>query len=232
MEATPGKVLVFSPHPDDADLGCSGTLSKWIGQGSDVIYVICTNGDKGTNDPDMTSERLANLREQEQTAAAQSIGAKELIFLRRPDGGLEDTPEFREEIVRLIKRHRPDVVLTVDPLRRPFQHRDHRITGQVVLDAVFPAARDHLYYPEHKAQGLLPHKVREVYLWGSDSPDLFIDISDDFPNKVSAVKCHASQVGRNPHSNIEERLRQGAERQGEPHGLALAESFRRLEFPG
>lgn len=231
MEGTPGKALVFSPHPDDADLGCAGLLSKWISEGSEVVYVICTNGDKGSGDPQMTSERLANLREQEQTAAATSLGVKEVIFLRHPDGGLEDTPNFRQEIVRLIRQYRPDVVLTVDPLRRPFQHRDHRITGQVVLDAVFPCARDHLYFPEHRAEGLSPHKVREAYLWGSDSPDVFVDIGREFHHKVEAVKCHASQVGRNPHSDIEGRLRQWAQRYAEPSGLEMAEGFRRIEFP-
>ncbi|MBI3742831.1 MAG: PIG-L family deacetylase [Chloroflexi bacterium] len=146
----PQRVLICTPHPDDAEIGAGGTLAKWIGKGAQATLVVCTNGDKGSDDPAMTSERLAALRENEQLEAAKVLGIKEVVFLRHPDGEIEDTKQFRGDVVREIRRAKPDVVLTTDPLRRTFyQHRDHRVTGQVVLDAVFPLARDHLNFQEH-----------------------------------------------------------------------------------
>ena len=130
--------MVISPHADDAEYGISGTVARWTHEGKEVIYVVCTNGNKGSNDPKMKPEKLAEIREQEQLAAAKLLGVKEVIFLRHEDQSLEDTPEFRKEIVRLIRTHRPEIIATSDPYRRYIWHHDHRITGQVVLDAVFP----------------------------------------------------------------------------------------------
>ena len=122
------------------------------------------------------------------------------------------------------------MVITADPYRKYLWHRDHRITGRVTLDAVFPYARDHLSYPEHKAEGLEPHAVKEVLLWGSEEPDTFMDISDTFEVKMAALGCHASQVGQYGHI-IEERMKDRAGKMGETHGLPLAEAFRRVELP-
>jgi LmbE family N-acetylglucosaminyl deacetylase len=140
-------VLVVSPHPDDAEFGVAGTVARWTQEGKKVVYVVCTSGEKGTSDRNVQPAKLAELREQEQQAAATLLGVREVIFLRYPDQGLEDTPEFRKQIVRLIRQYRPALVVTADPYRRYFWPRDHRITGQVVLDAVFPFARDYLAYP-------------------------------------------------------------------------------------
>ncbi|UCD09024.1 MAG: PIG-L family deacetylase, partial [Dehalococcoidales bacterium] len=153
-------VMVISPHADDAEGGCGGTVAKWIKEGKSVVYVLCTNGDKGTNDPAIQPEQLAVTREKEQLAAAEVLGVREVIFLRHPDQGLEETPEFRKELVRLIRMYRPDIVITVDPYRKYIWHRDHRITGQVVLDAVFPYARDLYAYPDLNKEGLEPFKVK------------------------------------------------------------------------
>ncbi|MDP6825189.1 MAG: PIG-L family deacetylase, partial [Dehalococcoidales bacterium] len=147
MAVKKAHVLVVTPHPDDAEFGVAGTVVHWVKEGKRVIYVVCTNGDKGTSDVNMKSERLAKIREQEQLAAANLLGVAEVVFLRHADQELEDTPEFRKEIVRLIRKYRPEIMVTADPYRRYIGHRDHRITGQVVLDAVFPYARDHLAYP-------------------------------------------------------------------------------------
>ena len=118
----------------------------------------------------MTSEKLAEIREKEQRDASNLLGVHEVIFLGYPDGWMEDTPEFRENLVRLIKKYRPDAVITHDPNLKYMAHRDHRIAGTVAMDAIFPYSRDHLFYPEHKAEGLLPHKVKEVYFIGSEDP--------------------------------------------------------------
>ncbi len=222
--------MVVTPHPDDAEFGAAGTVASWVKRGREVVYVVCSNGDKGSSDPDMTSERLAEIRQREQQEAARVLGVREVVFLGYPDGGLEDTPDFRGALVRLIREYRPEVVITADPYRKYLWHRDHRITGRVTLDAVFPYARDHLSYPEHKAEGLEPHLVKEVLLWGSEEPDTFIDVSDTFDVKMAALGCHASQVGQY-WDIIEERMKDRAGKMGEDQGLPLAEAFRRVEMP-
>jgi len=162
MSVKKADILVVSPHPDDSEFGAAGSVARWTREGKAVVYVICTSGDKGTSDFNVDPKKLARTREKEQRCAAKVLGVREVIFLRHEDQSLEDTPEFRKEIVRMIRLYRPDIVVSADPYRRYIWHRDHRITGQVVLDAVFPYARDHLAYPDLLAEGLLPHKVKEV----------------------------------------------------------------------
>lgn len=222
--------MVVTPHPDDAEFGAAGTVALWTRQGREVVYVVCTNGDKGSSDPEMTSERLAEIRHHEQEKAASVLGVREVLFLDYPDGGLEDTADFRGELVRLIRKYRPEVVVTSDPYRRYLWHRDHRITGRVTLDAVFPYARDHLSYPEHRAEGLQPHSASEVLLWGSEEPDTYVDIGETFETKMAALSCHASQVG-DYWDIIEQRIRDRACRMGEHNGVSLAEAFHRVEMP-
>ncbi len=226
----PAQVMVVTPHSDDAEGGVAGTVVKWTRAGRDVIYVVCTNGDKGTSDTNMKPEKLAKIREEEQLAAAKLLGVREVIFMRYPDQGLEDTPEFRKEIVRLIRMYQPETVVTVDPHRRYIWHRDHRITGRVVLDAVFPYARDFLSYPDLLEQGLQPHKVKEVLLWASEEPNYRSDITDTFDIKIAALRCHKSQIGDNPSPDLEERVRQRCRMQAEGEDYELAEAFHRVEL--
>jgi LmbE family N-acetylglucosaminyl deacetylase len=191
--------------------------------------VVCTNGDKGTSDRSVTSEALAKIREEEQRKAADVLGIAEVVFLRFPDQGLEDCTEFREQLVRLIRLHRPETVVTIDPNRRYLRHRDHYMCGRVTLDAVFPYARDHLSYPEHLRDGLEPHTVREVYLWGAEEPDTFLDVTDTFTTKMDALYCHASQMKR-PREEREARTREYYAEVGKRIGVSLAESFKRIEI--
>ena len=221
--------MVVSSHADDAEYGVAGTVAKWTRDGKKVIYVICTNGDKGSNDPEMKPEKLAEIREQEQLAAAKLLCVEDVIFLRHEDQALEDTPEFRKEIVRLIRIYKPEVIATSDPYRRYIWHRDHRITGQVVLDAVFPYARDYWAYPDLNEQGLEPHKVKEVLLWGAEEPNYFSDITDTFETKMAALHCHHSQVGHFPRE-LDDFLRQRYEKFAEGKGFKLAEAFYRAEI--
>ena len=223
-------VMVIAPHPDDAEWGVAGTVARWTREGNDVIYVLCTNGDKGTSDANMKPEVLANIREQEQLAAAKLLGVREVIFLRYPDQTLEDTPEFRKEVVRLIRMYQPGIVVTADPYRRYIWHRDHRITGQVVLDAIFPYARDFLAYPDLLEQGLQPHKVKEVLFWGSEEPNHHSNITDTFAIKIAALRCHKSQIGDKPSPDLEERLRQRYKMMAEGEDYELAEAFHRVEL--
>lgn len=224
------QVMVITPHPDDAEYGVAGTAARWTREGKGVIYVVCTNGDKGTNDANMKPEILVRIREQEQLAAAKLLGVREVIFLHYPDQALEDTPEFRKEIVRLIRIYKPETVVTPDPYRRYVWHRDHRITGQITLDAVFPYARDFLAYPDLLEQGLQPHKVKEVWLWGSEEPNYRSNITDTFDIKIAALRCHKSQVGDKSSPELEEWLRERAKTMAEGEDFELAEAFHRVRI--
>jgi len=230
MKTKPAQVMVVTPHPDDAEDGVAGTVARWVSEGREVIYVVCTNGDKGASDTDIKPEELARIREGEQMAAASLLGVREVIFLRHPDQGLEDTPEFRKELVRLIRMYRPETVVTADPYRRYVWHRDHRIVGQVILDAVFPYARDRLSYPDLIEEGLHPHKVREILFWASENANYRSDITDAFPLKLSALRCHKSQVGHVSLQELEERLKQRHEMLAEGEDFQLAEAFHRVEI--
>jgi len=231
MSVNKADVLVITPHPDDAEFGVAGTVAKWVAEGKEVVYVVCTNGDKGTSDYSVKPEDLAGIREREQRCAAEVLGVREVIFLRHTDQSLEDTPEFRKEIVRLIRMYRPDIVVSADPYRRYIWHRDHRVTGQVVLDAVFPFARDHLAYPDLLEEGLKPHRVKEVWLWTIvDNINHRSDITDTFHTKVKALRCHESQVGNSRFPDLEERMRQWAKDRAKGAEYELAEAFHREEI--
>jgi LmbE family N-acetylglucosaminyl deacetylase len=236
--AKPAYAMVVTPHPDDAEYGIAGTVARWVKEGKDVVYVVCTNGDKGTSDINMRPEVLAKIREKEQLDAANVLGVRDVIFLRHPDQGLEDTYEFRKQLVRLIRMYRPDIVATTDPYLRYMWHRDHRIAGQVVLDAVFPFARDFLAYPDLMLDGLQPHKVKEVLLWSMllfwDSQEINYrsDISDTLDLKIAALRCHESQVGHMPFPDLENLLRQQHEAMAQGESFKLAEAFHRVELFG
>jgi len=229
MEANKADVLVFMPHPDDSEFGCAGTVARWTKEGKSVIYIILTNGDKGTEDRALTPEKLAAMRQEEQRAAALVLGVKDVIFLGYPDQGLEDTPDLRKDIVRQIRLYRPDTVVTVDPYRRYAWHRDHRIAGQVVLDAVFPFARDFLAYPYLMAEGLEPHKVKGMYFTASEDVNHISDISSTFDLKLEALACHKSQVGDRM-AELRKGLRQRASDAAKSQKFELAEEFHYVDL--
>lgn len=224
------RILVITAHPDDAEFMCGGSVAKWAAEGREVSYVISTNGNKGSSDPEMTSERLARIREQEQRDAAQVLGVREVVFLGYGDGELEDTKEYRGQLVKMIRTYRPDLVVTMDPYRRYFQHRDHRTTGVVTLDACYPYARDYLHYPEHTKEGLEPHKVGEVYIGGAEDADVFVDISETFERKIDALRCHVSQMGQNSREEFTERMKNVFSRFSAGQTSHTVEAFKRIEF--
>ncbi len=223
-------VLVISPHPDDAEYGVAGTVARWTQEGKKVVYVVCTNGDKGTTNPDMKPEDLIEIRKKEQLAAADVLGVSEVIFLGLPDQGLEETPQFRKQIVRLIRQYRPEIVVTVNPYRRYIWHRDHRITGQVVLDAVFPYARDHLAYPDLIEEGLQPHKVKEMLFWASEDINYRSDITATFDLKAEALRCHRSQMQEREDPNSDGWLRQRCQDIAKDENFDLGEAFHHIEI--
>lgn len=221
-------VLVVTPHPDDAETGAGGTIVKWAKQGRKIVLVVCTNGDKGSSDPEMTSPKLATIREGEQREAAKVLGVSEVVFLRHPDQRLSDTYELREQISRQIKIHTPHTVLTIDPNRPYIRHEDHYVCGRVTLNCVFPYARDRMAFPEHNEEGLQPHKVREVYMWGSLDPDTYLDVTDTFADKLDALSRHRSQVEQGWELR-EVRSRTRYAEIGKRIGVTYAEAFKRIE---
>jgi LmbE family N-acetylglucosaminyl deacetylase len=227
----PNQVMVISAHPDDVEFTSAGTVAQMIKEGRKAVYVICTSGDKGTSNPELTPESLSEIREQEQLEASRVIGVSEVIFLRYPDQGLEETPSFRKEIVRIIRQYRPDVIFTSDPYRRYLWHRDHRILGQVVMDAVFPFARDRLAYPDLLENGFAPHKVKEVFFWGAEHINHRVDITETFDLKLSALACHKSQICELPITNLREWLEKRCRSMAEGEPFAMAEAFYRVVLP-
>jgi LmbE family N-acetylglucosaminyl deacetylase len=224
--------MVITPHPDDAEYGVAGTVARWVHEGKEVVYIVCTNGDKGTIDEGITPKKLAKIRENEQRKACKILGVKNIIFLRHPDQSLEDNNEFKKEIVLLIRKYTPDIVVTSDPYRRYFWHRDHRITGQVTLDAIFPCARDYLSYPDLIKKGLQPHKVKEVLLWGSEDNNYYSDITGTFHLKMAALRCHKSQIGSGKRTiQVEERMRAFHKHLAQEQNYELAETFHSAKAP-
>jgi LmbE family N-acetylglucosaminyl deacetylase len=225
------RVMVIVAHPDDAEFGAAGTVAKLAREGREVTYVIATNGDKGSNDRDMTPARLAEIREGEQRAAARTLGVERVEFLGYPDSELEDTRALRLDITRQLRRWRPDLLITQNPHRTTnlyASHRDHRITAGVVLDCVYPLARDHMVFPELLAE-YEPHKVREVYTMAWDEPELVIDITETIDLKLKALACHASQLRDFP--AVEVRVRERAAELGRSRGFGYAETFDRILMP-
>ena len=229
----PDRAMVIFAHPDDAEIGSGGVIARWAAAGCEVTYVLCTNGSAGTADRSLTPEELVDRRAAEQRAAADFMGVKNLVMLPHPDGGLEDTREFRGDIVRAIRTYRPHTVFAHDPYRfRGFQHRDHRAVGIVTTDAVYPFARDHLHFPEHIVrEGLEPHKVRELWYWGADEPDVIVDVSTSIDKQIAALVRHESQM---PGFNVGqgetngERVKKGTAERARGYGFKHAAAFRRL----
>jgi LmbE family N-acetylglucosaminyl deacetylase len=234
MEQAPNCALVVSAHPDDLDFGCNGTVALWTRAGCRVVYVICTNGDKGTDDPDIPAEELSRTRQREQTEAARLVGVQEVIFMGIEDGELENTPDLRRRLVEVIRKTRPQVVFCQDPANRAFEnayvsHRDHREAGEATFDALYPAVGNSRFFPELLAQGLRPHRVQEAFFFGTHNPNHWVDISQVFDLKLKALFCHESQLGNR--DGFEEFIRERFQEVGRRVGFGYAEPFRRLPIP-
>lgn len=199
-------------HPDDIDIGCSGTVAKWIKEGGQAYYLILTDGSKGSEDPKISDQKLKRARHNEQLKAAKILGVKEVFFLDFVDGELENTPKLRKQIVKIIRQVKPTTVICFDPTliydeRRQFiNHPDHRVCGQATLDAIFPYARNIRSFPELLAEGLEPHVVEEVLLINFTKNNFYVDISETFNVKMQAISCHKSQF--RDIEKFQERIRQ------------------------
>lgn len=200
-------------HPDDPEFFAGATFAKWSMDGAEIIFVIATSGDKGSADPEMTHARLIEIREREEREAAETLGVKEVIFLRYKDGELFPTLELRRDITRLIRLYQPDTVVTLDPTlfwrdRGGINHPDHRAIGAATLEAVFPTARDRLNFLEHEqVEGLGTHKVGTVYIAGALQPTHTVDVSDSIEMKIRSLHAHKSQIA--DMEKMAQRIREG-----------------------
>ena len=227
----PEQALVIFAHPDDGELGAGGVIATWSAQGCAVTMVACTTGSSGSNDRSVDSATVVPTRRAEQQAASEEIGAAQLELLDHPDGGLEDDRVFRGELVRLIRKYRPHTVICHDPYRTEgFNHRDHRMAGTVTLDAIYPYARDHLHFPEQiQDEGLEPHKVVQVLMWGSDRPNAIIDTSAGIEAQITALHKHESQVGGlRGGPRVGDRLRERAETAARSYPFQYGQVYRRM----
>jgi LmbE family N-acetylglucosaminyl deacetylase len=229
----PDRAMVIFAHPDDAEIGSGGVIARWVAAGCEVSYVLCTNGQAGTADRSLAPDALVARRAAEQRAAADFMGVRHVEMLGYADGELEDTRAFLGDVVGAIRRHRPHTVFVHDPYRiRGFQHRDHRKAGIVATDAVYPYARDHLHFPEQiTLEGLEPHKVRELWYWGADEPDVIVDVTESIDRQIAAIIRHQSQV---PGFNIPEgatmgeRIKKNAAELASGYGFEFGAVVRRL----
>ncbi|HEU5003373.1 MAG TPA: PIG-L deacetylase family protein [Actinomycetota bacterium] len=230
------KALVFTPHPDDAELECGGTLAKWADAGTEVILCVVTNGAAGSNDPDVARHWLIETRQAEQRAAAALLGISHVVFLGYEDGFLEDSHELRRDMIREIRRHQPDVVVGPDPAmyyagQFYVNHPDHRRVGEAFLAAVNPGATTvPLYRRELYDQGFLPHQVKACLLAFSMQADYAVDIAGTIDRKLAALHAHDSQMSGFP--GLEEFVRGMAGMMAEQAGggLTAAESYKAIFF--
>ena len=227
------KFLVFSAHPDDLDFGCSGTIAKLTTEGNEVVYCILTNGEKGTHKVKQTKKEMVAMREREQEAAGRGVGVNKVIFLRNTDGDLEHTKDVRRQVTRVIRAEKPDIVLSQDPANHSFDnfyrfHRDHRMTAEIVFDAIYPGVGSDSFFPELAQEDILPHQIEEVWFYSPEKPNYFVNITSTITKKIAALKSHESQIKDT--QEIEKRLRERAREVGKKKGWKYGESFRRLTF--
>lgn len=229
---TPQHILVILAHPDDPEFFCGATTARWTQAGHRVSYCIITCGDKGTKDMGLTSDELCSIRQNEQRLAASVLGVDDVRFLNYPDGYLVPDLVLRKDITRVIRMVRPDVLVTCDPqtlftAMGGLNHPDHRAAGQAVLDAVFPAARDHLNFIDlWKDENLEPHVVREVWVAGSLQPDVTLDVTSTWEIKIKALYEHKSQIGEP--EKLAERMHNRRTPDSTPENPRYEEKFRRL----
>lgn len=228
----PQKILVVLAHPDDPEFFCGATIARWVKAGHTVAYCLLTCGDKGTKDRSLDSVTLCGIRQDEQRAAAAILGVTNVRFLGYPDGYLVADLNLRREVTRVIRQEKPDILVTCDPTTLYFgdsylNHPDHRAAGQAVLDAVFPAARDHLFFIElWRDEMLEPHVVREIWITGSLEPNITLDVTDTWETKIAALYEHKSQIG--DAQKLAERIRNRRTADSNEDAPRYEEKFRRL----
>ncbi len=236
-QAKPESVLVILAHPDDPEFFCGGTLALWADQGREIRYCLLTRGERGGGEAALDTEELARLRGAEQRAAARVLGVRDVEFLDQPDGYLIPDLSLRKQVVRVIRRTRPDIVVTCDPTNLfpsdcYINHPDHRAAGQAVLDAIFPAAGSAMFFPELLSEeGLAPHAVRQVFISLAQTPNTEIDVTSTVARKVAALREHRSQIA--DQAGLEARIRDRLLDPGSPpEAPRYVERFRLIDLDG
>lgn len=228
------RVLGVFAHPDDPEFFAGGTFARWAAEGAEIIFVLATSGDKGSSDPTMTPAALVAIREVEERNAAAALGVKEVVFLRYPDGELTPSLDLRRDIVRQIRLYKPDTVVTCDPTvfwfgDRGLNHPDHRAIGEATLDSVYPTARDRLNFPSLETdEGLEPHKVKHLYICGTYSGNLKVDVTEHLETKIAALREHKSQIA--DMEAMAERQRGNRDPEAPPDAPRYMETFRVITF--
>ena len=224
------KFLVISPHPDDLDFGCAGTIAKLTKQGNIVEELIVSDGSKGNHVVGFDGKKLAAIRKKEEEAAAKVLGVKKVHFLNEIDGEVENTKSLRRKIVKAVRRIKPDIILSFDPSSLQFEsvyrsHRDHRMVAEASFDALYPALGNSSFFPELIQQGFPPHKAKEIWFFATPRPSKFVDISKTMDVKIRALRCHKSQIAdmKAMESRIKERARKEAKKRRK---MRYAEVFR------
>jgi len=231
-DTIPPSAMVIVAHPDDAEFMVAGTFTRWSRGGCRTVYVLVTDGDKGSSDPTIARAELAALRRAEQREACSIVGAQDVEFLHYEDGMVEPTLALRRDLARLIRKHKPHAVMVQDPARyfggRGYvNHPDHRAVGEAALGAIYPTARDPLTFPELLADGFEPHKVKEVFISSGDDADVIVNISEALDNKVAALLAHKSQMGDwQPYETIAKWSGEAAK----GHEFAHGETFKHLKL--
>ena len=227
--------MVVVAHADDAEFGCSGTVAKLCAAGWEMVYVMCTDGSKGSSDREITQRQLASIRRKEQQNAGKTLGLKDVVFLDYEDSMLQPTLALRKDIAREIRRYKPDVLITMYPMRNldggwGVGHPDHMAAGEAALQAVFPTARDHMTFPDLLEAGFEPHKVAEVWIIGHPTPDLYVDVTQHMDTSVAALMQHTSQMNGRDEAWASEMMRRWRRERGVGRGIQYAEAFKRIEF--
>ncbi len=222
----PERILIVGAHPDDPDAFCGGSVAAWTDSGAEVWYVVVTSGDKGIPDTETDLETFTETREQEQLNSAEYLGAQGVTFLRYIDGEVFDSLELRERITLEIRRFKPDLIISHDPLTRNYrQHPDHRAVGFATIHSAFPSSHLPTFFPKHAEDGIEPHVTSNMLLFGSDQPDTFIDIGATFDRKIEALEMHVSQESAF-HGELRERMQRRSATAGVESGeYELAEAF-------
>lgn len=226
----PASAMTILAHPDDAEFGCGGTLATWARQGTEITIVVITDGSKGSDDRTITNAQLIQMRIEEQDRAARALGVARVVRLGYEDGVLQPTIALRRDIARVIRQFRPEIVITGDPESRfggdfYINHPDHRAAAEAALYGIFPAADNHRFYPELLAEGLEPHKVKDVLIeeWGGGN--CYVDVSETMDAKIAALAAHTSQFAI---ADVEEFVRKWTAETGKKFGVAFAESYRKI----
>jgi len=229
----PERAMVIVAHPDDPEFFCGGLIALWSKAGTEITYLILTDGHKGTDDLTISSVHLIAIRRQEQQAAADYLEIKRVIYLDEPDGELKPSLAIEKRVVAEIRRYQPDAVISFDPTRYYLgdfylNHPDHRAAGEIAINAMFPAVGSPLYYPDLIMEGLEPYTPQELYLWGAETPNLWVDVTGVDRTKTEALQYHASQV--NGLVTLGQQLREYQKTVDSAGKEILQEGYQRIRF--